>query len=159
MKFIAGIDPGTRKAVAVMDVNSSFYQVFSRRGVSLSDICQYLSGMGEPVIISTDVRKPPELVKKVASAFDATIYKPGRNMTASEKRAITKGMDYDNNHERDALASALRARKSFASTFRKIDSVLKRRGLYKNNIRGRVKELIVKKKVCNIEKAIERVVK
>jgi predicted RNase H-like nuclease (RuvC/YqgF family) len=156
MKLIVGIDPGTTTGVAMLDMDpfSSFCQTFSSRGASFSRLCDYISENGEPVIIACDVKKPPNLVKKTASTFNAVLSKPRKTITVAEKKKIAKSFAvFNNKHERDALVAALLAKKKFSIMFRKVDSILKTRDL--THLTDDIKELLVKKRAGNINQAIK----
>jgi predicted RNase H-like nuclease (RuvC/YqgF family) len=155
MRTIVGIDPGITTGVAILDMNSfsDFYQVFSTRGTSFSRLCDYISENGEPVIIACDVKKPPSLVRKTASAFNAVLSKPGKTITVAEKNRLAKKYAFKNKHERDAIAAAILAKRRFSVLFRKVDSVLKVRNLV--YLADDIKDLLIKKKAGNISHAIK----
>jgi len=153
MKLIVGIDPGTTTGIAILDMKtgSNFCKTFSSKGTSFSKLCDYISENGDPVIIACDVKKPPALVKKTASAFNAVLSRPRRTIRIAEKRKLVT-IATENKHERDALAAALLAKKKFSVLFRKVDSSLKRRNLLRIN--EDVKELLIKRRAGNINQAI-----
>ena len=153
MNLIVGIDPGTTTGIAILDIKSDshFCKTFSKRGISFSELCNYISENGTPVIIACDVRKPPNLVKKMAAVFDALLSKPRRTIRIAEKRRLVN-MKIKNKHEMDALAAALLAKKKFSILFRKVESIMKRRNLQCSDD---VKELLIKRKAGNINQAIE----
>lgn len=153
MKLIAGIDPGKTAAVALVDISSDFVKVFSRRDFSISDICNYLIEHGGPIIIATDKGNPPAAIKKIASSFNARFFSPEKDLGISEKKDITKNFTFDNDHEQDALAAALYAKKEFSGLFEKIDYTLEKKNLL--HMSDSVKELLVKNEVGNIEQAIK----
>ncbi len=154
MRTIVGIDPGVTTGIAILDMNSfsDFCQAFSTRGASFSRLCDYISENGEPVIVACDVKKPPSLVRKTASAFNAVLSKPRKTITVAEKNRIVKKYMFKNKHERDAIAAALLAKRKFSVLFRKVDSVLKVRNLV--YLSDDIKDLLVKKKAGNINHAI-----
>jgi predicted RNase H-like nuclease (RuvC/YqgF family) len=159
MKTVVGIDPGVTTGIAIFDMNSfsDFYQSFSIRGASFSRLCDYISENGEPVIIACDVKKPPSLVRKTASAFNAVLSKPGKTITVAEKNRLVKRYVFKNKHERDAIAAALLAKKRFSVLFRKVDSMLKVRNLV--YLSDDIKNLLVKKRAGNINHAIKALAK
>jgi hypothetical protein len=127
--------------------------------MNLSELCNYIAEKGEPIIIATDVAKPPALVKKSASAFNALLFSPKKDITQTEKRKLLRAAKFSkkmkNKHEKDALAAALKARKRFLNFFVKIDSALKKKNL--SHLNDDVKSLLIKRRVCNIEQAIKTV--
>ena len=153
MKLIVGIDPGTTTAIAMLNFSADYCHVFSRKNMNLSELCDYIAEKGEPVIIATDVAKPPMLVKKAAAAFNALLFTPKKNIPQYEKRKMVKSVKLRNKHEKDALVAALKARKRFLNFFSKIDSVLEKKNL--SYLDEDVKSLLIKRRVCNIEQAIK----
>jgi len=156
MKLIAGIDPGMITAAVAIDMESGFYQAYSRRGFSFSEICDFLVSMGEPVVVSVDTMHVPDLVKRVAAAFNARLYYPRRDMYIGEKKSLTEGKALKNDHERDALAAAMHAKAFFSALFEKIDKTLETKSLAR--LSADVKELLIKNEAGNIEQAIKLLV-
>ncbi|MEM7819695.1 MAG: DUF460 domain-containing protein [Candidatus Aenigmatarchaeota archaeon] len=153
MKFIAGIDPGKTVGVAVIDIASDHYQTFSFVNVSINDICDLLISIGEPIIIATDKMIASEGVRKISATFNARLFLPKKDITINEKKELTRNFSFNNNHERDALASAIFAKKEFANLFGKIEYVLRKKNL--SYLSDEVKELLIKNEVGNIEQAIK----
>jgi len=153
MKTIVGIDPGTTTGIAILDMktDSGFCKTFSKKGATLSELCDYISENGTPVIIACDVKKPPSLVKKTAAVFDAVLSKPRRTIRIAEKRRLVN-RSIRNRHEMDALAAALLAKRKFSILFRKVESIMKRRNLQCSDD---VKELLIKRKAGNINQAVQ----
>lgn len=151
-KLIVGIDPGTTTGIAMISLDACFCHVFSKKNLSLSNICSYISECGDPVIVATDVAKPPVLVKKVAATFGAALFSPRDDITQEKKRRLAKAKKLRNRHEKDALAAALNARNSFMNLFLKVDKILKGRGML--YINDDVKDLLIRKKASNIAQAV-----
>ncbi|MFH0832449.1 MAG: DUF460 domain-containing protein [Candidatus Aenigmatarchaeota archaeon] len=154
MNVIVGVDPGVTTGIAIIDLkkNSSFCKIFSEKGFSFNRICEYISGIGTPVIVATDVAKPPEMIKRVAASFNAVIFKPGENMTTEKKKQLTKNFPCRNKHQRDALAAAIKAKKAASSFLIKIDGMMESRGCAQFS--DEVKSLILKGKACNVDRAL-----
>ncbi len=152
MKLIAGIDPGTTTGIAVADISSDFCEAFSSRNMSAGDICSFLSERGKPVIIASDVNRAPRSLRKIASSFNAQLICPEYDLTSEEKKRLVAGRACNNMHERDALGAAIFARKKFSPLFRKVDFALKKKNLFA--LADEVKELLVKRKAGNIERAV-----
>lgn len=152
--MIIGIDPGVKTGVAALSLNGDFLFVDSRRNFSKSEIVKKIGEVGEPIIIATDVVRPPSAVRKISSSFNARIFSPKRRFTKIEKEKTANKLKlcYHDHHERDAMLAAAMARRNFLTLFNKIDSALKRRNLL--YMADEVKELIVKKAASNIEQAI-----
>lgn len=163
-KLIVGVDPGTITAVALLDIDSDFVDVVSRRDFSLSGIAEYIVSRGDPVIVATDKKSVPDFVHKTAATFNARIVKPENNLTIEEKESLTKKYRQhdarsasvslvNNDHEQDALAAAVYAKKRFAKFLQKVDTALEKKGF--EGSRGDVKELLLKGEVGNIEQALK----
>lgn len=115
---VAGIDPGTTTAVAVIDVKGRLLLLRSMKHQKHAALARMILDAGRPVIIAGDVSSPPALIEKIAASLSAKLFFPEKNMTREEKLKIaekySKSVSPDrkiwkNKHERDALASALRA--------------------------------------------------
>ncbi|MBI2172945.1 MAG: DUF460 domain-containing protein [Candidatus Aenigmarchaeota archaeon] len=152
MKLIAGVDPGTRTGVAVLDISSGFYKTFMVKG-SADDVCAALIEHGEPIIIASDKAKLPDFVRRVASSFNARSFYPSKDARISEKSLVTEGMEFSNDHEMDALAAALLAKKEYSRMFEKVDAALKAKEM--DDMSDEVKELLLKNEAANIEQALK----
>ncbi|MBI2579607.1 MAG: DUF460 domain-containing protein [Candidatus Aenigmarchaeota archaeon] len=150
MKLIVGVDPGMRTGVAVLDISSGFYRTSTAR--SFDDACSMAISYGEPIIIATDKAKTPDFARKVAASFNARHFHPRSDMKNADKKAMTEGMNFANDHEMDALAAALGAKKEHSGMFQKVDTALNDRGL--GHMSDEVKELLVKEYAGNIEQAL-----
>ncbi|MEM3796278.1 MAG: DUF460 domain-containing protein [Archaeoglobaceae archaeon] len=119
--LIAGIDPGTTTAVALIDLSGNLISVKSKKDWSLADVIEFINSNGKPVIIATDKKNPPEFVNKIRASFNAILYSPKEDLSLEKKRDLTSKFSFLNDHERDALASAMDALKSYESKFRNIE--------------------------------------
>ncbi|MEM0202964.1 MAG: DUF460 domain-containing protein [Archaeoglobaceae archaeon] len=119
--LIAGIDPGTTTAVALIDLSGNLISVKSKKDWSLADVIEFINSNGKPVIIATDKKNPPEFVNKIRASFNAILYSPKEDLSLEKKRDLTSRFSFLNDHERDALASAIDALKSYESKFRNIE--------------------------------------
>ncbi|MEM0351064.1 MAG: DUF460 domain-containing protein [Archaeoglobaceae archaeon] len=122
--LIVGIDPGTTTAVAIIDLSGNLIKVKSQKDWKLADVLEFINSHGKPVIIATDKKNPPEFVNKVRASFNAILYSPKEDLTTERKRSLTMHYKFLNDHERDALASAIDALKSYESKFRNIEKRL-----------------------------------
>ncbi|HDD05085.1 MAG TPA: DUF460 domain-containing protein [Candidatus Aenigmarchaeota archaeon] len=116
---IVGVDAGLNVAWAVLDLSGNLLGLGSKKGLGRGIIGE-VKKYGEPLIISTDVSKPPKLVKELATSFGARLSLPKEDMRVKEKETLTKGFVFGNRHERDALASALRAFKEIEGLVRRV---------------------------------------
>lgn len=122
--LIVGIDPGTTTAVAIIDLSGNLISVKSQKDWNFSDVVEFIKSHGKPVLIATDKKNPPEFVNKVKAAFNAVLYAPREDLSLDKKRELTSKYDFLNDHERDALASAIDALKNYESKFRNIEKRL-----------------------------------
>lgn len=118
---IVGIDPGTTIGVAVLDLDGDLLWLHSSKNYSLSDIILKISSFGKPLIVASDVTPAPETVKRIKSTFSALLYEVDEPLSVEEKIMLTKGFNYANDHERDALVACLQAFKKFKNKFAKIE--------------------------------------
>lgn len=143
--MIVGIDVGTTTGVALLDVNSDWYIVKSKKHWRLEDIATFILKYGEPILIATDVRKIPLKVKKISSILGAKIMKKNKDMKKCVKFKLVKSLKYTDSHQRDALSAALEAKKRLKPLLSKIDVKEK----------AEVLSMIIKHKKPNIQEAIK----
>ncbi|MEM3411839.1 MAG: DUF460 domain-containing protein [archaeon] len=116
---IVGIDPGSTIGIAILNFNGEIIDLMSGKNLSLKDIVFALQEY-EPTIIGTDRVPAPKIIKKLCSIFKAKLYLPKRPLERLEKSKIIQGYNFKNQHEADALASALKAYMSFSGKIRQI---------------------------------------
>jgi len=118
---IVGVDPGTTTAVAVLDLNGNLLGVKSKKNWNISEVVEYITSLGKPVVIATDRSNPPEFVLKLKALFQAVLWMPKEDMSVEKKRSLTVGFQFINDHERDAIASAIEAYNSFRNKMRNVE--------------------------------------
>ncbi|SEO56984.1 hypothetical protein SAMN04487948_103278 [Halogranum amylolyticum] len=104
---IVGIDPGTTTAAAVVDLDGTVLDVLSTRTADTADVIEWLIERGRPIVVAADVNPMPETVEKFRRSFDAAGWRPDTDLPVDEKLHRTRNDEYDNDHERDAMAAAL----------------------------------------------------
>jgi predicted RNase H-like nuclease (RuvC/YqgF family) len=119
--IIVGVDPGTTTAVAILDLSGRLVEVSSSRVSSVPDIIEHISEKGRPVVIATDVVPPPAAVEKIKRAFNAVLFTPNERISVEEKVRLARPLGYGNDHERDALAAAVKAFNAYKNKFAQID--------------------------------------
>lgn len=130
-KLIVGIDPGLTCGVAALTLGGMPVFVSSQRGLTLSGLLKMLTGLGEPVVISSDVSPAPELVSKISKNLNAIIFAPLIPLGTIEKQNLARscaescGLKLGNIHEMDALAAAIKAYNHFKKKFEQIEMRLK----------------------------------
>ncbi|MDD2834553.1 MAG: DUF460 domain-containing protein [Methanothrix sp.] len=115
--IIVGLDPGTTTGIAVLNLSGELVDLTSSRGLSSSDVIEWIAARGRSLLVATDVFPTPGGVEKVKRAFNAVLYSPGGDIPAEEKIALGKEFGYRNDHERDALAAAVSAFKKYKNKF------------------------------------------
>ncbi|WP_134671057.1 DUF460 domain-containing protein [Halorussus marinus] len=106
---LVGIDPGTTTAVAITDLDGNVLDVLSTRTADTAAVIEWIIERGRPIVVAADVEPMPETVEKIRRSFDAAGWEPTSDLPIDEKQHRTREHDYDNDHERDAMAAALYA--------------------------------------------------
>lgn len=109
----------------------------SRKNMSRAEISRHIARFGMPVMMAADRRPAPAAVEKLAAIFSARLVVPGENLSKKEKNLLARGFlrereEKPDQHERDALASALHAYNTIRPTMRRVDQRLKALGLSGN---------------------------
>jgi len=115
--IIVGLDPGTTTGIAALNLSGELVDLTSSRGLSSSEVIEWIAARGRSLVVATDVYPTPGSVEKVKRAFNAVLYSPGGDIPAEEKIALGKEFGYKNDHERDALAAAISAFKKYKNKF------------------------------------------
>ena len=127
------MDPGTTVGLAILDLRGRLLHLSSKKGADDRWVVETISRYGVPVIVATDVKKPPERVAKLAAAFGARLWAPDADLPVQYKDAVARRFSYgkiapQNDHERDALAAAFAAFSFFAPKFRQVERRLREAG-------------------------------
>jgi len=118
--LIVGIDPGTTTAIAALDLDGNLLHLSSSRQTSMSDVIEVLYKIGKPLIIASDVHDMPFSVEKIRRAFNGVAYSPRQDMSVETKLELASRFPYQNDHERDSLAAALDAFRSYKNKFQNL---------------------------------------
>lgn len=119
---IVGVDPGTTSGWAVLDLEGEVIATGSSRSLGTDALLDRVLVHGSPVVVATDVSPPPEAVEKVARAVDAELWCPERSLKVREKLELTGEFEVENDHEGDALASALKAYAAHRNLLERIET-------------------------------------
>ena len=119
-RVIVGIDPGTTTAAAVVGLDGTVHDRYSSRTADTADVTEWIIEQGRPILVAADVEPMPETVEKFRRSFDAAGWQPTTDLPVDEKLHRTRETNYDNDHERDALAAALYAYDAHADQFERI---------------------------------------
>ena len=117
---VVGVDPGTTTAVAVVSLAGDVLDVHSSRTTDTADVIEWIVERGRPVVVAADVTPMPETVEGIRRSFDAAGWTPERDLPVDEKLHRTREHEYDDDHQRDALAAALFAVDAHADQFERI---------------------------------------
>jgi hypothetical protein len=119
--IIVGVDPGTTIGIAALNLDGELVGLVSSRMMSVPDIVSYIREKGKPVVVATDVVPPPATVEKIKRSFKATLFVPNERIAVEEKVKLARPYGYGNDHERDALAAAVKAYNAYKNKFAQID--------------------------------------
>ncbi|MBI4159382.1 DUF460 domain-containing protein [Candidatus Woesearchaeota archaeon] len=157
--IIVGIDPGTTKGYAVLDLEGNLLKLTSSKNISAESIIRDITSIGSPVIVSTDVIPAPKVVKKIATATGAKIIYPEASLDFKRKRKLTspygKELKKENldKHKLDSLAAANYAFKKVRNTLEKIKIVLYEEN--KQHLESDVRTLVLKNNI-SINRALQQ---
>lgn len=118
--LIVGIDPGTTTAIAVLDLDGNLLHLESSRQMSMAGVIEALYRVGKPLVVASDVHEMPYSVEKIKRAFSGVAYSPRQNMSVETKLELAAPYQYQNDHERDALAAALDAYRTYRNKFQNL---------------------------------------
>lgn len=149
--LIVGIDPGTTTGYAVLDIEGNPIHIKSSKQLGLNQLISETIKLGKAVLVGTDKAKAPNLVETFATKLGAKIVNPYEDLKVDEKRKLTENFDFSDEHQGDALASALFAHKSSRALLDKIDVFAKENK--KNIIKNIIKEIVITKRV-SIKRAV-----
>ena len=132
--LIAGIDPGTTTGIALLDLEGNVVSVFSRKGMSRSEISRRIQEHGSPIVMAGDTNPSSRALEKVNAAFSSRLIVPEESLGVAEKIAFANSVSgeeklFSNKHERDALASAFFAFNRVRPLVRRIGKALGGSGL------------------------------
>lgn len=129
--LILGIDPGITTGIAILDMNGNLLYIDSGRNLDRSRIAEIARSFGKPVIVAVDVAEPPDLAKKLASLWNATLFTPPQDLSPHEKRSLASRIldSVEDSHARDALAAAVKAYLALKSKLESIERHLDKMGI------------------------------
>lgn len=143
--LIVGIDPGTTTAYAVLDIDGKILHLKSSKQFDLNLLISEIINFGKVVLVGTDKVKIPGLVRAFATKLGAAISHPEEDLKVDEKREMVADYNFDDEHQADALASALFAYKAKKPLLDKINLFVEENK--KQNIKNTIKELVISKNV------------
>ncbi|ASJ08218.1 hypothetical protein A3L11_02835 [Thermococcus siculi] len=153
--IIVGIDPGITVGIAAIDLNGRIVALHSERNMPVGEVFRFVSEIGHPVIVATDVSPAPGFVEKIARSFKAQLFVPRESLRIEEKNELLRdlGITVDDDHQRDALAAAYKAYLRLKPKLEHIDARLREAGLTRKS--EEVKALVIQG--YNLGEAMQRV--
>ena len=129
--LILGIDPGITTGIAILDINGNLLYIDSGKNLDRSRIAEIARSFGKPVIVAVDVADPPDLAKKLASLWNASLFTPPQDLSPQEKRMLAARVldSVEDSHARDALAAAVKAYLTLKSKLESIERHLEKMGI------------------------------
>lgn len=135
--LIAGIDPGTTMAIALLNLDGEPVHLSSSRVTSVADAIAEIMVHGRPLIIATDKKEMPGTVEKIRRSFNAVPFIPKSDILVPDKYELATGSGYRNDHERDAYAAAMVAYRHYKNKFASLSKRLPP-GVSLDEVRARV---------------------
>ena len=140
--LIVGIDPGMTAAYAALTTKGKLVKLKSSKHLTLSSIIAELTSEGHVIAVGTDVKYSPKLVEKFCARLSAKLLAPDEDLKIGFKTRLTENFRYHDDHQRDALASAIFAYNELNPLLKKIEHTLKKEG--KEHLDYNVKLLVMK---------------
>jgi predicted RNase H-like nuclease (RuvC/YqgF family) len=150
--LVVGVDPGTTLGYAVIDFEGNIIKVHSEKNLDLNSLITHLINIGKPIVVASDKEHNPDFVNKLAIKVGARLVSPDYDLKVTEKRELTREHKTGNQHEIDALASALFALRKLGALLKKINIFVEH--YKKENIRRDLLEFVVGKGL-SIREAVE----
>ncbi len=155
--YILGLDAGTNIGIAMINLDGEIIYINSAKNLSRSDLLKILLEFGTPVVVTSDVPSPPQIVKKISSIYNARLYLPEHPYSISEKqhlmRSLPPNVSINDSHERDALAAAIKAFNHYKAKITQVEQKIMELPHYIDG--NLVKALVLRG--LNINEAIKKV--
>ncbi len=143
--LIVGIDPGTTIGYAVLDIEGNLVHLGSSKQLDLNQIISKTIDIGKVVLVGTDKAKVPNLVYSFATKLGARVINPEEDLKVDEKKKMISSFNFGDEHQGDALASALFAYKETKALLDRIDFFAEE--YKKHGLKDRIKELVIAKRI------------
>ncbi len=154
---IVGYDPGTTAALAIIDTRGDILFLKSKRSFKRSRMIDEITRRGKALIVAGDRSPLPKNVEKLASTLGCKAYHPIKSLSNIEKIELIKDHkeEIGDDHEKDALASALKAFQAYSKLFKRTEHALSSLGMI--DLYGKVIEMVMRRKAENINEAINQI--
>ncbi|MBI4141943.1 DUF460 domain-containing protein [Candidatus Woesearchaeota archaeon] len=153
-QLIVGIDPGSTVGFAVFDISGKLIEKGAVKELGLDQLIKKIITFGRVLVVGCDKAKVPDFVAGFATKLGAKVICPDEDLLVDEKRKLAESVAYNNNHELDAVASALFAFRNVSQLFKKIDVVLEKDK--KQELSAEIKSRVLKNNV-NIKSAVSSI--
>jgi len=120
MYLIIGIDPGTTTGIAAVTLDGVVCRVHSARNMGVDQVVKYVTSLGRPSLVASDVTPTPDSVMKIAASLGCSVFTLYEPLSVSDKNSLVAGYDVEDLHSRDALAAALNAFNKYRNKLHKI---------------------------------------
>jgi predicted RNase H-like nuclease (RuvC/YqgF family) len=152
--IIVGIDPGITVGIAAIDLDGRIVALHSERNMPVGEVFRFISELGHPVIVATDVSPAPGFVEKIARSFKAQLFVPRESLRVEEKNELLRslGIRVEDDHQRDALAAAYKAYLKIKPKLEHVEAKLREAGLKRAD---EVKALVIQG--YNLGEAMQKV--
>src|SRR3989344_1344841 len=152
--LIVGIDPGTTTAYAALTLSGELIKVESSKRFDPKTLIAVVSKYGQPIIVGCDKAEVTSFVRRFATQFCARVVKPKQDLTVRDKKTVVGKRKVKNDHECDALASAILSHRKYQPLFEKIEAYLQHQG--KKQYAEALKVLLVKNETLNVVNGLQR---
>jgi uncharacterized protein len=122
MHLIVGIDTGKTMAFTCLALDGRLIASDHIASKGIDWMINAIGKIGIPSVIACD-REPNDIVRKVASAFNAKIFYPGKELSIDDKRSMATPFGITNPHERDACAAAVKAYNQYANKLKQAEHI------------------------------------
>ncbi len=125
---IVGLDPGLTTAYTIIDLEGNILSSYSARELALSEVISHLISRCQPLLLATDKFKVPAFVEECGRKLGVIVITPDHDLRKEEKRQIVEQKGYTHapfdDHQYDALASALYGQRKYRHRLEKIQRFL-----------------------------------
>lgn len=140
--LIAGIDPGTTSAYALIDLDKNIVKINSSKQLDTNSMIREITKEGEIIIVGTDKSKTPKTIEKIAARTGAKIIKPKQDLKTEEKKELIENYEVRNEHEKDALAAAIHAYRQIIRLIKKVERHLEKQ--HKEELKEEIIKLAIR---------------
>lgn len=133
-------------AYAVVDYDGSVLKAESRKNWPAAELIAELIPFS-PSVVACDTNPPSKLARLLRTVFSARLWFPKRSLTHVEKAELARKIRHRNNHERDALAAALKAYRGMAG---KLRQVKRRAGLRDVEVEKALRAVLAGRKLSDL---------